>query len=159
MKTKPFTRRHSFTEKEVETITAHFIFAAEWSSTDKDGTPLNDSTKYGNTRWPKKERAKMKEHVERFLNDTDKVARKASDIYGLDYLGHDIWLNCAGHGVGFWDRNNLAVPSGRRLVLDKKEGFVNPTRTALSIGEYLDKACEKHRVESIDAYWGWYYLI
>lgn len=142
-------------------IVSAFIAAGLWSSTDKDGTPLDDS-KYSNFRWSKKEMEKVNKFVSDFIAQNEKVCEKAIEIYGEESFGHDLFLNCAAHGSGFWDKNCLAVLSGEKIILkniwNAETKSYKEREYSLSVGEYLDELCKKNRLESFDAYRGWYYM-
>ena len=142
-------------------IVSAFIAAGLWASTDRDGTPL-DGAKYSNFRWSKKEMEKVNKFVSDFIAQNEKVCEKAIEIYGEDSFGHDLFLNCAGHGVGYLSRNCLAVPSGEKTVLKNvwnvETKSYKERECNLSVGEYLDDLCEKNSLESFDAYRGWYYM-
>jgi hypothetical protein len=62
-------------------------------------------------------------------------------------FGHDLWLTCAGHGAGFWDRDELTKHTP---ACGGHE----------SIGYALTAACQKvpYRGVEFDAYRGWVYL-
>lgn len=49
-------------------------------------------------------------------------------------FGHDVWLTCAGHGVGFWDRSALDDDN---------------------LGNDLTAICSGLHVPSVDFYRGW----
>lgn len=42
----------------------------------------------------------------------------------LESFGHDLYLTCAGHGVGFWDRQALEGPGREISDLIRSEGWV-----------------------------------
>lgn len=131
----------------IKTLSAAFLESGLWASVDKNGKSL-DGIIYNKARLPKATEAKIEKHIQSFYDSHKEVCDAAIEIIGENSFAHDLFLNCAGHGAGFWDRNALAVPSGKS----------NEDGIALSIGEYLDKACESARVESFDIYRGWIYI-
>lgn len=131
-------------------ITTNFINTGLWASTDKDGIPLDDF-KYRNARVPRATQEKAEAFVSDFIEAHKEVAEKAVAIYGEERFAHDLFLNCAGHGAGFWDRNELALPSGKTILYGE-------AHIPASIGEYLDKACQSNKVEGFDIYRGWVYF-
>ena len=82
-----------------------YIVCARWSSTDGDGTPLDDD------RFEMSDEATAAlESIARefWVKNQDLLAsarlvkaRRESDR--LKHLGHDLWLTQNGHGAGFWD--------------------------------------------------------
>ncbi len=85
------TKLDSFTESYIET--------ALWSSTDADGTPLDNI-----------DAELAPETVARFQQDCAKFEAEsnaifeAHDLHASDYhVAHDFWLTRNRHGAGFWD--------------------------------------------------------
>jgi hypothetical protein len=84
-----------------------YIESALWSSTDGDGTPLDDS-KYADTELAPETLKRFEEDCENFRSQYAKL------ISGLDdsvlrsfppdsHIPHDFWLTRNHHGAGFWD--------------------------------------------------------
>lgn len=90
---------------------ASYIEVALWSSTDSDGTPL-DNSKYADTELGQGTLARFKEDCRRFetayqkltsgLDDSVLRSFPQSDHDG-DRIAHDFWLTRNRHGAGFWD--------------------------------------------------------
>lgn len=83
----------------VRRATDAYIECALWSSTDDDGTPLDQS---GATLAPEA-RETMAQDVYDFLRG---VWDDGIDLSALEpeQIGHDFWLTRNRHGAGFWDR-------------------------------------------------------
>lgn len=88
-----------------------YIETALWSSTDDDGTPLDDA-KYAEVEL-------APETVARFEKDCSEFQ---ADIAGLDVadynesrIAHDFWLTRNHHGAGFWD-GDYPKELGQRLT-------------------------------------------
>lgn len=62
----------------------------------------------------------------------------------LAAMGHDLWLTSQGHGVGFWDRNELAA--------------LQLLQRGLSLAEYLTAGARRFEHISAEFYRGWLYL-
>lgn len=71
----------------------------EWASVDKVGLPINKSDL-------KKIRRFVKGVLPQFTEEDISEYLKTRGAFGdgLNYFGHDLYLSCAGHGTGFWDR-------------------------------------------------------
>lgn len=78
---------------------ASYIETALWSSTDEDGTPLDD-TRYRDVEFSPGALQQIKEDCESFV----KLSAGILDANTSDYpVAHDFWLTRNGHGAGFWD--------------------------------------------------------
>lgn len=102
---------------QVRIIANHFLIAAVWADAPEGTRP----------RITKASREAAEGFALAFLNMADpadiKVCAEAPG-YGAHpdagspwaAIGHDLWLTCRGHGVGFWDRDELTRDVGQRLT-------------------------------------------
>jgi hypothetical protein len=90
---------------------ASYIETALWSSTDFDGTPLDDS-KYADAEFDPETRARMAADCKKFQAEYAKLVYGLDDSvlrsfpqsnHGGDHVAHDFWLTRNHHGAGFWD--------------------------------------------------------
>lgn len=76
---------------------------ALWSSTDFDGTPLDDfqlSDEANETL-----RAQLDEFIEYCETNYSEILQEYEELGGTpEQFAHDFWLTRNGHGAGFWDR-------------------------------------------------------
>jgi len=78
---------------------ASYIETALWSSTDEDGTPLDD-VRYCTAEFSSEATRKIIEDCESFI----KLSAGILDANTSGHpVAHDFWLTRNGHGVGFWD--------------------------------------------------------
>jgi hypothetical protein len=110
----------------VEEVLRGYIVAALWSTNDEStpsgGVPFDEN--YSAEDLTDAARDQFRKNVVKFLelaSETDlahyrenKTIDPSQGTVG-DYLGHDIWLDSQGHGVGFWDRDELAQDVRDRL--------------------------------------------
>ncbi len=90
-----------------------YIETALWSSTDEEGTPLDDFANASDIE--PETRRRMGADAQNFL------LRNWDDIKDdLIKAGHDFWLTRNGHGAGFWDGDWPEAP-GKRLTKASKE--------------------------------------
>lgn len=102
------------TEKQIDTVTEHYIIAAVWADC-KEGT---------HPKVPNEQKAKARKVCADFIELCEKrggLFTKAMERFEHGYgthpdagsaeamFGHDFWLTRQGHGVGFWDRKVLEV--------------------------------------------------
>ena len=81
-----------------------YVEAALWSSTDDDGTPLDQDHVPADI--DRETFEKMRVDCEKFqdANSEHLTAENTSTRYGFDaQAGHDFWLTRNHHGCGFWD--------------------------------------------------------
>src|SRR4051812_9631888 len=80
-------------------FTRAYVECALWSSTDDDGSPLDD--RYGPEDIAPEALASMAEDCRQF-----QAAHRHLYAGGWtdERAGHDFWLTRNGHGAGFWDR-------------------------------------------------------
>ncbi len=90
-----------------------YIQAALWSSTDYNGTPLDDC-EHGEEKLARETRERMAKDCAKFIEenetDLDRYEVQRAIPVGAEYTaaacaGHDFWLTRERHGAGFWDRN------------------------------------------------------
>lgn len=94
------------TAEKLDVFTRAYIEAALWSSTDDDGTPLDDA--YGVDDIDPATLAQMVDDCKAFQADNwDDIADD------LTRAGHDFWLTRNHHGAGFWDGD---WPQGDKLT-------------------------------------------
>jgi hypothetical protein len=87
------------TATKLDSMTAAYLECALWSSTNGEGSPLDDD--YGVEDFTEESLARAKADCDQFYADN------AADLEGmsLEQAGHDFWLTRNGHGAGFWDRD------------------------------------------------------
>lgn len=86
---------------DVENILSSFIEAGLWASHDFDsGDNLDENYDFDDVSEESKE--KIRTGIKQFLNDNHKILKKLA--ISEDSIGHDLFLDSQGHGVGFWDR-------------------------------------------------------
>lgn len=125
------------TPAQIATVAKHFLIAAVWADADEGTRP----------RLPLGTQAKAREFCARFIraNGEQFEAAMRADGYGSHpdagspeaSFGHDLWLTCRGHGVGFWDRAELK-PYG-------------------ALADELTSACRAVYLEG-HQYRGWFYF-
>lgn len=82
----------------LDTLYAAFIEAALWSSVDVEGEPLDAA--YDQEDIYPLDANEALSFCERFIR---LAGVEAIEENGFAQAGHDLYLTCAGHGVGFWD--------------------------------------------------------
>lgn len=98
----------------VKEFIAAYLETALWSSTNEDGTPLDDLASVDDLS-PESVRA-MTEDCVSFVWANRAALRESGQDAGQ--AGHDFWLTRNGHGAGFWDRGLGEV--GERLTKASK---------------------------------------
>lgn len=103
--------------KFVREFTAGYKTAAEWSSHMPEGSKEEFIDGAG-ARWSKEADNEACKLCRQFCQDNAADLTEAEERgRPADHLGHDLWLTSAGHGVGFWDRQELdAGDLGQRLT-------------------------------------------
>lgn len=86
---------------------ASYIETALWSSTDEQGTPLDDS-KYADSELAPKTLKRFETDCERFQEEYAKLTSGLDDQVLRSFppdshIPHDFWLTRNRHGAGFWD--------------------------------------------------------
>ena len=107
--------------KTMDRFLASYIETALWSSTDEDGTPLDDS-EYADTEIAEESLKEMQADCIRFEAEAQRLFdafNSASDDYPIHITGyhvaHDFWLTRNRHGAGFWD-GDYPKPLGEQLT-------------------------------------------
>lgn len=100
----------------LDDFTRHYLIAALWSSTGDDGEPMDHGRDLSDI---------APETITKAVADCCRFQEMAAPLLAQAYehydatgrsdhpdagspeacAGHDFWLNRAGHGVGFWDRD------------------------------------------------------
>lgn len=86
----------------MDSFTASYLESALWSSTDDNGTPLDDS-KYADLELDQSLIDRMKADCDRFRADNAELITLAEEHQSSDHIAHDFWLTRNHHGAGFWD--------------------------------------------------------
>jgi hypothetical protein len=76
-----------------------YVDAALWSSSDEDGTPLDEL----GAELEADATARMEADCRDFFDACEPLWAEA-DGYSDEQAGHDFWLTRNRHGAGFWDR-------------------------------------------------------
>lgn len=86
----------------LESFIEAYMECAVWSSTDEDGTPLDE------VEGDLSEQAveAMRADATAFYGECELAWR---DRWTDEQAGHDFWLTRNGHGAGFWDRGEGAL--------------------------------------------------
>lgn len=86
-----------------EKFVAGYLQAAAWSSDDGDHEGL-EGFEFAPC-------AVLQAQAEcrAFIDACGPLIEQAAELREWDCLGHDFWLTRAGHGTGFWDRDELDV--------------------------------------------------
>lgn len=84
------------TLRSLDRFTLAYLECALWSSTDDEGSPLDDQ--YGLDDL-------APETLSRIVADCEAFQEANAEFIGsrLSLAGHDFWLTRCGHGAGFWD--------------------------------------------------------
>lgn len=127
------------TEAQIATVAKHFLIAAIWADCEEGTHP----------RAPKATEAKAVVLCRKFIEENETLFNSAMERGEHGYgshpdagspeaaFGHDLWLTRQGHGVGFWDRDEL----GKQLGVD------------------LSEACKRAGETYFEFYRGWLYII
>ena len=84
----------------MDEVVKHFVMAGLWASNDDEGEPLEDS--YDADDVSKESYEKIAKGATKFINENKALLKKHN--ISTESLGHDLFLDSQGHGVGFWDR-------------------------------------------------------
>jgi len=106
---------------DVDEVLKHFIMAMLWSSTDDEGEPLEDSHKQEDV--ASESISDIKSGIIKFIKANQQILKQHS--ISSEALGHDLFLDSQGHGVGFWDRDYGA--DGDLLSASSKKYFSGDT--------------------------------
>ena len=135
------------TNEQINTVTRHFIIAALWVDCEEGTSP----------RAPRATQEKARQFCAAFIAKNEALFLEAmargENGYGLHpdagspeaAFGHDLWLTIGGHGVGFWDREELEN--------------LDPEDLGVSLGDKLTAACEPWCYKlTPEFYRGWLYI-
>lgn len=101
---------------ELDTFTRSYITAALWSSTDKDGDPLDGL--YSADDIAPDTLATMVEDCRDFqASFGDRIAGRE------EQAGHDFWLTRNRHGAGFWDRGELYADGDGKFLTEMSHPY------------------------------------
>jgi len=136
----------TYTPAQLETVTQHYLIAADWADKPEDTNP----------RTTKESKLIAREFCRDFIEAAENAGglfTMAMNIEEYGYrakrdgvapndaceaaFGHDIYLTCAGHGVGFWDRKEL---------------------DADGLGDALTAVVDSLQVAVADFYGGWMHI-
>jgi hypothetical protein len=84
----------------MDEVVKHFVMAGLWASNDDEGEPFEDS--YDADDVSKESYEKIAKGAAKFINENKALLKKHN--ISTESLGHDLFLDSQGHGVGFWDR-------------------------------------------------------
>lgn len=100
--------------RDLDEFTRGYIDAALWSSSEDDGTPLDERFRARDIH-PDSLRQAVEDCRE--FQEVNEILLRGCYNFGQDYTlargtrkyrpsnaGHDFWLTRNGHGAGFWDR-------------------------------------------------------
>jgi hypothetical protein len=85
---------------DVDEVLKHFVMAMLWASTDDEGEPLEDN--YSQEDVGKDSVKDIKKGIVEFIKENHSILKHHNITE--ESLGHDLFLDSQGHGVGFWDR-------------------------------------------------------
>lgn len=111
-------------------VVNQYLETALWSSGDGELEYLD--SEYDVSDFDQGSVNKAKQDIEKFIKRADEegVLDAYLDAFVGDSwanLGHDFWLTRNGHGVGFWDRNEIDDEVGQKLTdIAKEFGEVHP---------------------------------
>lgn len=101
----------TFPDSHIRELVTGYVTCALWSSTDGDGTPLDDMLAYGRDKLAPSAFQQMQSEVVKFAQaNKDRVNEfcerfdNAGHEMSMSQVGHDLWLTRNRHGAGFWDR-------------------------------------------------------
>jgi hypothetical protein len=84
----------------IDEVLKHFIMSMLWASTDDEGEPLEDN--YGQEDVSQESIEEIKSGIAKFIKENHSILKHHKITE--ESLGHDLFLDSQGHGVGFWDR-------------------------------------------------------
>ena len=88
---------------DVDEVLRHFIMAGLWASHDEvneDSENLDEN--YSQDDVSEESISEIKRGIRNFINETHNIL--ARHEISAEMVGHDLFLDSQGHGVGFWDR-------------------------------------------------------
>jgi len=103
------TRRNPDQVRLPKNIIRHYLETALWSSTDEEGTPLDEN--YGITDFDPDSKERLIAELEAFFGVYVKTIEKYMQENKQDeeQVAHDFWLSRNRHGAGFWEHRGAAA--------------------------------------------------
>ncbi len=94
-------------------IISGYVDAMLWAETDEDGEPLECNYSIDDLADETIERIRWEcsEFLEMVRDIDYEINADTSEFTTEQYLGHDLWLDPAGHGVGFWEPGRWTIDS------------------------------------------------
>jgi hypothetical protein len=108
---------------DLDEVYGSFIEAMLWSSHDETGESEYLDANYGESDIAPKCKAVIKKRIKKFVQENKKIIDELE--ISEEMVGHDLWLDTAGHGVGFWDRGY--GKKGDKLSKSAKKFFSDET--------------------------------
>lgn len=107
------------TSTKLDAFVSSYIETALWSSTDSDGTPLDDS-KYWDAELAPETLKRFETDCAKFQAEADPILNSITEYHAASLLSrqpiaHDFWLTRNHHGAGFWD-GDYPEPLGKQLT-------------------------------------------
>lgn len=102
----------------LEEMVDAYLIAALWAETDADGNPLEKT--FDVSDFSSKARGQAEAECAEFLL---KAGDAIQDLNNDSQVGHDFWLTRNGHGVGFWDRENIYGPDMAQFLTAVAKDF------------------------------------
>ena len=85
---------------DIEKVLNHFLTAGLWASCDNNDNNLDENYNIHDT--SKDSQSEITKGIEKFIKENHKIIKR-NEICE-ESLGHDLFLDSQGHGVGFWNR-------------------------------------------------------
>ena len=97
----------------------HFIEAMLWASQDSDGEGEYLDENYSINDVDTESKMFIKKHIEAFIQENHEIIKELE--ISEEMIGHDLFLDTQGHGVGFWDRGYGSL--GNKLSKNASKHF------------------------------------
>lgn len=143
--------------KYLDEIVSGYLEAAHWTD-----TPENSQA-----RFPSAEIEKAHKDCAAFVDDCGGLFEQAMavDGYSARQFGRDFWLTRCGHGVGFWDRDELKIPAREQVIFLDRDGKTQATDAGDNLGDALstvaygnDRFISRFAHAGVSVYRGWLYF-
>lgn len=159
-------------DSELSEFAAGYLEAAFFTNLDSGDDDEDKANNLGTGRFTHKARAKLIADCAAFETAAaDLLALAyAQDDYGAEQAGRDFWFTRQGHGVGYWDREQLKADDAgeyarlSNLMADSRDDAAAwdkalSERNALppSIGDKLTDAAKAAGETYFEIYGGWIY--
>lgn len=131
-----------------------YLACAQWA----------DAPESSNARFSNAEQSKAARDCEAFIKACGPLFAQALEHIEPERFGHDFWLTRAGHGAGFWDRDELSEPPQSSIMAIDRDGgeYLAEGETlgaALSSIAYgTNSKISRFAYPSVYAYRGWLYF-